>query len=54
LLYDKSVYNDSQGKVVVTTNKDFNCFLYGAYASVGYNDQCLCLLLKFIFLNQQN
>jgi hypothetical protein len=26
LLYDKSVYNDSQGKVVVTTNKDFNCF----------------------------
>jgi hypothetical protein len=37
LLYDKSVYNDSQGKVVVTTNKDFNTFLYGAYASVGYN-----------------
>jgi hypothetical protein len=37
LLYNKSVYNDDQGKIVVTNNKDFNKFLYGAYISSGYN-----------------
>jgi hypothetical protein len=37
LLYDKSAFTDSQGKVVITSNKDFNKFLYGAYAAVGYN-----------------
>lgn len=37
LLYDKSVYDNSQGKIVVTNNKDFNKFLYGAYISSGYN-----------------
>ncbi len=37
LIYDKSVYEDSQGKIVVTNNKDFNKFQYGAYLSAGYN-----------------
>jgi hypothetical protein len=37
LLYDKSVYEDGQVKIVVTNNKDFNKFLYGAYLSTGYN-----------------
>jgi len=37
LLYDKSVYEDGQVKIVVTNIKDFNKFLYGAYLSTGYN-----------------
>lgn len=37
LLYDKSVYEDDLGKIVVTNNKDFNKFQYGAYLSAGYN-----------------
>ena len=37
LLYDKSVYEDELGKIVVTNNKDFNIFQYGAYLSAGYN-----------------
>lgn len=37
LIYDKSVYEDTQGKIVVTNNKDFNKFQYGAYLSAGYN-----------------
>lgn len=37
LLYDKSVFDDAQGKVQVTGNKDFNKFQYGAYISSGYN-----------------
>jgi len=37
LLYDKSVYDGSTGKVSVTGNKDFNKFQYGAYISSGYN-----------------
>ena len=37
LLYDKSVYDGSTGKVVVTGNEDFNKFQYGAYISSGYN-----------------
>jgi len=37
LLYDRSVYQDSQDKIVVTSNKDFNKFQYGAYISSGYN-----------------
>jgi hypothetical protein len=37
LLYDKSVYEDGLGKIVVTNNKDFNKFQYGAYLSAGYN-----------------
>jgi len=37
LIYDKSVYEDAQGKIVVTNNKDFNKFQYGAYLSSGYN-----------------
>ena len=37
LIYDKSVYQDGQGKIVVTNNKDFSKFLYGAYISSGYN-----------------
>jgi len=37
LLYDRSVYLDSQDKIVVTANKDFNKFQYGAYISSGYN-----------------
>lgn len=37
LIYDKSVYQDNQGKIEVTNNKDFNKFQYGAYISSGYN-----------------
>ena len=37
LLYDKSVYDGSTGKVSVTGNKDFSKFQYGAYISSGYN-----------------
>lgn len=37
LIYDKSIYNDDQGKIVVSGNKDFNKLLYGAYISSGYN-----------------
>ena len=37
LIYDKSVYEDGQGKIVVTNNKDFNKFQYGTYISAGYN-----------------
>jgi len=37
LIYDKSVYEDAQGKIVITNNKDFNKFQYGAYLSAGYN-----------------
>ena len=37
LLYDRSIFNSSDGKVVVTGNKDFNKFQYGAYISSGYN-----------------
>jgi hypothetical protein len=37
LVYDRSVFSNDQGKVVVTGNKDFNKLLYGAYISSGYN-----------------
>lgn len=37
LLFDKSVYEDEVSKIVVTNNKDFTKFLYGAYLSAGYN-----------------
>lgn len=37
LLYDRSIYEDSQGKIVMNSNKDFNKFQYGTYLSVGYN-----------------
>ncbi|RTY85701.1 porin family protein [Flavobacterium sp. RSP15] len=37
LLYDKSVFDSAQGKVVVTGNKNFNKLQYGAYVSAGYN-----------------
>jgi hypothetical protein len=37
LLYDKSVYQDSQGKIIVSNNKDFSKFQYGAYIVSGYN-----------------
>ncbi|MFV8374409.1 porin family protein [Flavobacterium sp. LB1P62] len=37
LIYDRSIYSDDQGKIVVSGNKDFNKFLYGAYIASGYN-----------------
>jgi hypothetical protein len=37
LLYDKSVFVDSQGKTVIKNNKDFDKIQYGAYISSGYN-----------------
>jgi hypothetical protein len=37
LLYDKSVFKDSESKTVITNNADFNKFLYGLYLSAGYN-----------------
>ncbi len=37
LIYDKSVYEDAKGKIVVSNNKDFDKFQYGTYLSAGYN-----------------
>lgn len=37
LIHDRSVFNSDSGKVVITSNKDFNKFQYGIYASAGYN-----------------
>lgn len=37
LVYSKSVLKDSQEKIVITNNADFNKFLYGLYLSAGYN-----------------
>jgi hypothetical protein len=37
LLYDKSIFDGAQGKIVVTGNNDFNKLQYGAYVSAGYN-----------------
>ncbi|NDP27992.1 MAG: PorT family protein [Flavobacterium sp.] len=37
LIYDKSIYEDAQGKIVVNHNADFNKFQYGAYIASGYN-----------------
>jgi hypothetical protein len=37
LIYDKSVYEDAQGKIVVTNNEDFDKFQYGTYITAGYN-----------------
>jgi hypothetical protein len=37
LIYDKSVYQDGNGKIVVSNNPDFTKFQYGAYLTLGYN-----------------
>ena len=37
LLSDKSIYEDANGKIVVSNNDDFNKFQYGTYISAGYN-----------------
>lgn len=37
LIYDRSIFEDAQGKIIVTNNGDFNKLLYGAYISAGYN-----------------
>lgn len=37
LLYDRSVFEDDQGKIIITNNKDFNKMRYGTYISAGYN-----------------
>lgn len=37
LIYDKSVYQDGQEKVVISNNTDFNKLQYGAYITAGYN-----------------
>lgn len=37
LVYDKSIFIQNQEKIVLSNNKDFNKFLYGAYISAGYN-----------------
>ena len=37
LIYDKSVFQDSNSKVVVNNNVDFAKFQYGTYLTAGYN-----------------
>ena len=37
LIFDNSVYEDAQGKIVVANNEDFNKFQYGTFISAGYN-----------------
>lgn len=36
LLYDRSIYRSGAGDTVITSNPDFNKFLYGTYVSAGY------------------
>ncbi|WP_409417906.1 porin family protein [Flavobacterium sp. PS2] len=37
LLFDRSVYKDSEQKVVIKNNKDFEKIQYGVYISSGFN-----------------
>jgi hypothetical protein len=37
LVYDKSVFQDFNGKIVVYNNRDFSKLQYGTYFTVGYN-----------------
>ena len=37
VIHDRSIFQDAQGKIIVTSNKDFNKLLYGAYIATGYN-----------------
>lgn len=37
LLHDRSVFTDDTTNAIIKGNKDFNKFLYGIYASAGYN-----------------
>lgn len=37
VIQDRSIFQDEQGKIIVTSNKDFNKLLYGAYIATGYN-----------------
>lgn len=37
LIYDRYIYSDSQGKLILTNNPDFNKIQYGAYVSAGFN-----------------
>lgn len=37
LLYDRSLFNGSQERIVVQNNADFNALQYGAYLAAGYN-----------------
>lgn len=37
IVYDRSVFSDDLGKVIVSGNRDFNKMQYGAYISSGYN-----------------
>ncbi len=37
LLYDRSIFDGTDGKVIVTGNEDFNKIQYGTYISAGYN-----------------
>lgn len=37
LIYDISLYEDAQGKILVSNNDDFDKFQYGTYLSAGYN-----------------
>ncbi|PKB16367.1 porin family protein [Flavobacterium sp. 5] len=37
LLYDKSVFDDGNQKIVIKNNKDFEELLYGVYLSMGYS-----------------
>jgi hypothetical protein len=37
LVYNKSKYIDSDGKIAISKNDDYSKFLYGAYLSTGYN-----------------
>lgn len=37
IVYDRSVFSDDLGKVIVSGNRDFNEMQYGAYISSGYN-----------------
>ena len=37
LLYDRSVFDGPEGKMIVSGNDDFNKIQYGTYISAGYN-----------------
>ena len=37
LFYDRAIYEDGNGKEIVTNNPDLNKFRYGVYLATGYN-----------------
>jgi hypothetical protein len=37
VIYDRSIYEGAEGKIIIVNNTDFNKFQYGAFIAAGYN-----------------